>query len=33
MPCYVRAALFKCNLFDMSVVTVWPSGMGEDSPQ
>lgn len=30
MRCYVRPALSKFNLFDMSVVTTWPSGMGKD---
>lgn len=30
MPCYVRAALFMFNLFDMIVLTAWPSGMGKD---
>lgn len=32
MPCYVRTALFKFNLFDMSVVTALPSGMGRVGP-
>lgn len=32
MPCYVRAALFKFNLFDMRVVTALPSGMGRVGP-
>lgn len=30
MPCYVRAALFMFNLFDTSVVTEMPSGVGKD---
>lgn len=32
MPCYVRAALFNFNLFDMSVAMAWPSGMSKDDP-
>lgn len=31
MPCYVRGALFKFNLFDTSVVSAMPSGMSKDS--